>query len=197
MPEAVLVNRPTTSPKSKSHRPIARAALAAPLVRPLERHLAPAPRGASLDAVTGLLNRFGLERALTALLEAGDAKRGFGAMLCVDLGGPDILENLACSAGAAAVEDLLQHAARILKHSVRGADAVGRLGGDDFVVVLEGLGDLANASRIAETMLFALRQLPLQGVPGLAPRIGVTRLPASARAIASMFSARELALSGA
>lgn len=195
MSDAVLVTRPTP-PRARRSPVSARAGLAPALVRPLERRQAPAPAGARLDTVTGLLNRAGLEQALTGLLDAGDSKRGIGAMLCVDLGGPDVLETLARAAGADAVDDLLQAAARVLRQSVRGADAVGRLGGDDFVIVLEGLGDLANASRIAETVLFALRQLPLRGAAGLAPRIGVTRLPASSRAIASMFAARESALGG-
>ncbi|HEX4508504.1 MAG TPA: GGDEF domain-containing protein [Burkholderiaceae bacterium] len=154
------------------------------------------PTGPCRDAVTGLLNRDGLELSLAALLEAGSAKRGIGAMLCVDLGGPDVLDAVARSCGPCAVDDLLRAAADVLRQSVRGADAIGRLGGDDFVIVLEGLGDLDNAARIGETLLFALRRLSLHGAPALTPRIGVTRLPASGRAITSMFAARELALSG-
>jgi diguanylate cyclase (GGDEF)-like protein len=202
MSDAVLVTRPATPIKARLPRsaPAARSGrpsgLGAALVRPLERRLAPEPVGDFLDAVTGLLNRSGLERSLTSLIDASDAKRGVGAMLCVDLGGPDVLEGVAVAAGPAAADELLRAAARVLRQSVRGADAIGRLGGDDFVVVLEGLGDLANAARIAETMLFALRRMPLQAGAGLAPRIGVTRLPESACAVAAMFAARELALSG-
>lgn len=202
MSDAALVTRHATPIKARPARPatVARtrrpAAIGTVLVRALERRPAPEPTGDCLDAVTGLLNRAGLEACLTALIDAGAAQRGVGAMLCVDLGGPDVLEALACSSAPSAADELLRTAARVMRRSVRGADAIGRLGGDDFVVVLEGLGDLANAARIAETMLFALRQLPVQGAVRLAPRIGVTRLPASARAIASMFAARELVLSG-
>jgi len=61
--------------------------------------------------------------------------------------------------------------------------------------VLEGLGDLANAARAAEATMAALRRVRVPGVAAtLAPRIGVTRMPASARVLASMFAARAAAL---
>src|SRR5689334_24858606 len=80
MSDAVLVTRPTP-PRARRSPVSARAGLAPALVRPLERRQAPAPAGARLDTVTGLLNRAGLEQALTGLLDAGDSKRGIGAML--------------------------------------------------------------------------------------------------------------------
>jgi len=153
-----------------------------------------APHG---DPVTGLLDRSGLEVLLTQLVESGGRARGVGAMLCVDLGGPDLLEVLARQGGDDAVDEALRAAADVLRRAVRGRDPVGRLGGDDFVIVLEGLGELSNASRVAEGVLARLKAIHLKSGVMLAPRLGVTRLPTSGRAISSMFNARELALSAA
>ena len=64
--------------------------------------------------------------------------------------------------------------------------------GNAVVIVLEGLADLAHASRAAETALAALRRVRVPGQSAcLAPRIGVTRLPGSIRAVSAMFAARE------
>ena len=165
------------------------------LVRfPVARSPRPRAPARLLDPVTGLLNRAGLEEAVAATLSAGASSQGHAALLCVDLGGPDVLARIAAAGGRNACDAVLRAAGAALRSLVRGADAVGRLAGDDFLILLEGLGDLDNAGRVAETAMAALRGLDVAGAGGgahLAPRIGVVRLPSSARAVASMFAARE------
>jgi GGDEF domain-containing protein len=159
---------------------------------PVARRARPHAPSHFVDPVTGLLNRAGLVDTVTTLLESGTTPPGFGALLCVDLGGPDVLSGIAAVAGLGGRDGVLRSAAVSLLAAVRSADAVGRLSDDDFVVVLEGLGDLGNAARAAEAAMAALRRVrvPAQGAE-LAPRIGVTRLPVSARAVAALFAARE------
>ena len=158
----------------------------------------PRPRAPShfVDPVTGLLNRGGLVDAVTTMFESGLMPPGFGALLCVDLGGPEVMAGIALSTGLGGRDGVLRVAAAALLGAVRSADAVGRLAADDFVVVLEGLGDLGDAARAAEAAMAALRRIRVCA-PGaaLAPRIGVMRMPASPRAVAAMFEAREEALS--
>jgi diguanylate cyclase (GGDEF)-like protein len=175
----------------------AQAAVAVPARRPrvapparLQRCARAAPPPNHVDVVTGLLNRSGIVAAVTALLESASPRCGVAALLCVDLGGPEMLAALAEGGCPECRDALLRNVAGALREAVRGADAVGHLGGDDFVVVLEGLGELANASRIAQAVVESLRRLPVSGGEGLAPRIGVTRLPPSPRVAASMFAAR-------
>jgi diguanylate cyclase (GGDEF)-like protein len=158
---------------------------------PVERRSRPRPPSHFVDPVTGVLNRAGLVDAVTSLIESGVTPAGCGAMLCVDLGGPGVLATIAATSGLGGRDGVLRACAAALCGSVRGADAVGRLAGDDFVIVLDGLGDLAHASRVAETAMAALRRVRVPGpATALAPRIGVTRLPTSARAVAAMFAAR-------
>jgi GGDEF domain-containing protein len=157
---------------------------------PVERRPRARPPSHFVDPVTGLLNAAGLVDAVTGM-EAGLGGPAHGALLCVDLGGPEVLSAIAALAGLGGRDAVLRAAGAALCAAVRGADAVGRLAGDDFVIVLEGLGDLANASRSAETAMAALRRVRVPGraVGGLTPRIGVMRLP-SAQDSAAMFAAR-------
>ena len=162
--------------------------------RPRGRHIAaaasarrsvrPAPPRGHVDALTGLLNRAGLESAIASM------ETGAGALLCIDLGGPDALARLG-DAYDGARDDVLREAAAALRTAVRRADAVGRLTGDDFVIVLDGLGDLSNAGRVADAAMRALQRVRVAGGAAVvAPRIGVMRLPPP-RHVASMFAARQ------
>jgi diguanylate cyclase (GGDEF)-like protein len=194
MSEAIMLSNlasltAASGPSWQAHHSSSSLAPRAARAEPLPGHV---------DTVTGLLNCSGVVAAVTALLESAAARRAVGALLCLDLGGAEALGALAEGRCTETRDALLRDVAEALREAVRGADAVGRLGGDDFVVVLEGLGDLANASRIAEAVMRALRRLPVSGgAEGLSPRIGVMRLPPSPRAAASMFAARAEAVSAA
>jgi diguanylate cyclase (GGDEF)-like protein len=69
------------------------------------------------------------------------------------------------SLGHLAGDQLLAAIARRLKDCVRPADTVARLGGDEFGVVLERLGDVTEATRVAERIHQALRDpFDIQGL---------------------------------
>ncbi len=93
------------------------------------------------DALTGLLNRAGLQSWLSlALAQARTEPSG----LLVLVGDLDGFKQVNDTRGHGAGDDLLQEVARRLQSSVRSRDAVARIGGDEFVVVLHaplGLGD--------------------------------------------------------
>jgi diguanylate cyclase (GGDEF)-like protein/PAS domain S-box-containing protein len=94
-------------------------------------------RLAYYDVLTGLPNRRLLMERLNVLLgEAADGSR-LGAVLYLDL---DDFKNINDARGHAAGDALLAHAAARLKGAVRAGDMVARIGGDEFVVLLEGLG---------------------------------------------------------
>jgi diguanylate cyclase (GGDEF)-like protein/PAS domain S-box-containing protein len=99
------------------------------------------------DFLTGLPDRGRLEAELEA---ASD-----GAVAVVDLDG---LRSLNDSLGRPAGDALLAEAGRALRQCVRRSDAVARVGGDAFAVVLEG-ADEAAARTLGEQLLVAVRSL--------------------------------------
>ncbi len=93
------------------------------------------------DSLTGLLNRAGLKSWLArALAQARTEPSG----LLVLVGDLDGFKQVNDTQGHGAGDNLLQEVARRLQSSVRVRDAVARIGGDEFIVVLHaplGLGD--------------------------------------------------------
>jgi diguanylate cyclase (GGDEF)-like protein len=93
-------------------------------------------RQASYDLLTGVLNRSQLREQLVKAI--GHAKRGknLGAVMLLDI---DNFKAVNDRLGHHAGDAVLKEVARRLSKVVRVGDAVGRIGGDEFVVVLEGV----------------------------------------------------------
>jgi diguanylate cyclase (GGDEF)-like protein len=103
------------------------------------------------DALTGLLNRYGLQRTLQH--EQAEARRYQRPLSCVliDL---DHFKTVNDTYGHAAGDIALQQIAGILTKAVRGSDMVFRYGGEEFLVLLpetnlEGAMALAEKIRLA------------------------------------------------
>jgi diguanylate cyclase (GGDEF)-like protein len=79
------------------------------------------------------------------------------ALLLLDL---DHFKMVNDSAGHAAGDLLLQRVAMQLRAAVRGTDAVVRLGGEEFVVLLHAAG-AEQASRVGESLRLAVRKVPM------------------------------------
>ncbi|HEY0063938.1 MAG TPA: diguanylate cyclase, partial [Telluria sp.] len=104
-------------------------------------------RLAYYDVLTGLPNRrYFMERLGTVLARAAGGQE-LGAVLYLDL---DNFKNVYDARGHATGDALLGHVAQRLTRAVRSSDTVARIGGDEFVVLLEELGpDRASATRTA------------------------------------------------
>ncbi len=91
---------------------------------------------ATHDALTGLPNRSMLaDRLEQAAARAIRRGRSFAVLIC-DL---DRFKDINDSYGHAAGDAVLRAVARVLLHSVRGADTVCRMAGDEFLLALEDL----------------------------------------------------------
>lgn len=128
------------------------------------------------DALTGLGNRRAMEAALSRMLAA---EGGFALLHC-DL---DFFKQVNDTLGHAAGDHVLVEAAARLRASVRGADLVARVGGDEFVILLAGAHHEAPVQRVGAQILRRLAEgIDYQGRPcHVGISIGaVLRLPGQA-----------------
>ena len=102
------------------------------------------------DALTGLPNRSLLNDRLTrALQRAIREKRPF-ALLMFDL---DDFKRINDAYGSKIGDQVLKEAAHRLTRSVRGLDTVCRLGGDEFMIVVEDLLESGDSDIVAQRIL--------------------------------------------
>ncbi len=85
------------------------------------------------DELTGLLNRRGFQAQLRRALAAADRYDENGVLAYVDLDGFKPVND---TYGHAAGDEVLRQVARVLNDNVRDTDCVGRMGGDEFAILL-------------------------------------------------------------
>jgi len=113
----------------------------------LAKKLAIAEQLADRDALTPAFNRRAFIRELHRSLAEAERYKTPAAVLYVDL---DSFKALNDSHGHAAGDAVLAHVGRLLIESVRETDVVGRLGGDEFGVILNHVNpDEARAKALA------------------------------------------------
>ncbi len=109
------------------------------------------------DALTGLPNRaFLLDRAALLLAQARRASTPM-AVLFLDI---DNFKEVNDSLGHIVGDELLQAVATRLYTALREADTVGRIGGDEFVVLVGGSSLEGGAEVVAEHLLEVIRTTP-------------------------------------
>lgn len=112
------------------------------------------------DPLTGLPNRLLLEDRLTqALTRTGRRRRQVGVLFCDLDGFKAINDRLGHQVG----DEILRGVATRLVGSVRGMDTVARIGGDEFVVLLDSVTVPAQATEVAARILDAIRQPTMVG----------------------------------
>jgi diguanylate cyclase (GGDEF)-like protein len=103
---------------------------------------------AQVDELTGLLNRWALVRVALREISRCGRTRGLIAVVMMDLDG---LKSINDSLGHGCGDAVLQAVAGVLRETVRDQDAVARMGGDEFCILLPDAG-LAEAVMVAERM---------------------------------------------
>lgn len=103
------------------------------------------------DTLTGLKNRRALDHVLARLVDGGQSF----AMMHIDL---DFFKAVNDTMGHAAGDLVLQNVARVLVAETRGDDLVARVGGDEFVLILNNLVDPGKLDQIARRIIRGLEE---------------------------------------
>ena len=107
------------------------------------------------DPLTGLPTRTLFSDRVQQKLASAKRRDEYVAMIFVDL---DRFKSINDTYGHAVGDLLLQHVASRLQEVVRASDTVGRIGGDEFVVVMGELSEAKTAPRLAENIRRVLAQ---------------------------------------
>ena len=128
-------------------------------------------RLAHTDALTGLAN----ERTVARILELELARAGRqGSEVSLALFDIDDFRATNADGGHVAGDDVLRRVAAVLAESVRLVDTVGRIGGDEFVLVAPGSAGAMVARRILE----GIATLPAVAGRTISVSAGVVQFPA-------------------
>lgn len=111
-----------------------------------------------IDPLTELLNRRGLQQAVSREVHHVQAGLAGAAVIVIDL---DDFKTVNEAHGHAVGDVVLKEMARRLRAAVRGIDYVGRIGGDEFMLILPET-DPAEVTRIAERIRLAIATSVIQ-----------------------------------
>lgn len=118
------------------------------------RHEAQLKLLADTDPLTGLPNRRSYEVALDAAAARSERGQAPLAVMYLDI---DHFKQVNDTWGHGGGDDVLKEFAARLRAAVRKCDTVCRLAGDEFTIVLEGVGSAEECARVADTVIDAMR----------------------------------------
>jgi len=105
------------------------------------------------DPLTGLTNRALFYDRLETALRSASRNQGHLALLYLDL---NEFKRINDSWGHEAGDEVLREVARRLKHGTRQSDTIGRMGGDEFTVLLT---DIPDSSPVVEAAVSKIRDI--------------------------------------
>lgn len=114
-----------------------------------------ASRLAKFDSLTGLANRHRMEQRIDSTLHAFRNAKRSAALMMLDL---DKFKQVNDTLGHAAGDQLLQQVAERLHGVIAGRGEIGRLGGDEFQVLVPDLDDRGELGEIAKKIIQILSQ---------------------------------------
>lgn len=121
-------------------------------------------REARIDPLTELLNRRGMSEAISRVAR----RKGGAVALLVDV---DDFKQVNERMGYVGADTMLRKVAEVLRKHARPTDIIGRFGGDEFIVVLSGVGFVAGCA-VAERLREEIQLLGITVSIGLSEVYG-------------------------
>ncbi|WP_334190430.1 putative bifunctional diguanylate cyclase/phosphodiesterase, partial [Noviherbaspirillum sp.] len=158
-----------------------------------KRHLEELERRGNEDALTSLHNRHWLHAFLPEALDRAAKQGKMVALLFIDIDGFKAVND---SMGHAAGDELLRIAASRLQSVLRPQDKVVRLGGDEFLIVLEDVEQQADASHIARRVLevFGEKFKLKMGMHTVGVSVGISLFPNDGRDAKTLLQNADIAM---
>ena len=148
---------------------------------------------ASHDLLTALPNRAAFEEAAATAIRRASATGGRLALLFVDLDG---FKGVNDTYGHAAGDALLRTIGQRIRRCLRAGDAVARVGGDEFNILLDDVGSEKEAARVARTLLARIGEpveVDRQSI-ALSASIGISFYPQDADGVDELVTHADMAM---
>lgn len=148
---------------------------------------------ASHDTLTGVANRGTFMEQMSNSIRRAERKGETIACLFLDL---DRFKQVNDSFGHGFGDELLRQASQRLRRCIRGNDVIGRFGGDEFTVLLDGINEPQDALKVAQKILDELaRPCVIRGHRlTLSASIGISCCPDDARDAATLLKNADAAM---
>lgn len=145
------------------------------------------------DPLTGLPNRRLINHLFSHAIQRAHRNAQQAAVLFIDL---DRFKNINDSLGHYTGDQLLLGVTERIRASLRESDIVGRLGGDEFIVLLENLQHKSDAANKAQDILDALRREFMIDHHEIfvGASIGISMYPQDASDVEGLIKAADLAM---
>jgi diguanylate cyclase (GGDEF)-like protein len=156
-------------------------------------HLKELERKGNEDALTMLPNRYWVLSYLPQAISQVLTNHSMLAVLFVDLDG---FKKINDAIGHAAGDELLRHAAARLKHAVRPHDHVARIGGDEFVVIIENVDRADEIEQVAKRILAAFEEgfHYSEKIHTIGASIGISLCPTHGRQAETLLKSADIAM---
>jgi diguanylate cyclase (GGDEF)-like protein len=145
---------------------------------------------ARTDALTGLLNQRAFAEELDRRLERA---RSDGAIVCLLMADADRFKDVNDRLGHLAGDDMLEGIGELIRAQLRAGDDGGRIGGEEFAVVLPGMGS-GTAVIIAERLRSAVEERFADAPVPVTLSFGAAEFPLDGHDVRSLMNAADRAL---
>ncbi|MGC9385837.1 MAG: diguanylate cyclase domain-containing protein [Hydrogenovibrio sp.] len=145
------------------------------------------------DSLTGLPNRNALMSHLYEMIDSDNLEDSTFTVMFLDL---DHFKPVNDTLGHAFGDRLLKKVAERLEHNVRESDVAGRLGGDEFLLIIRDLRHLEDAAKIAEKVTHALSEpYEIDGhTVKIGASIGIAHYPQDAESVDALIQYADAAM---